>query len=423
MLAREVFKVCIRRALKRTRLTFFMTSADIGGFMYHFSLLGTTWYPFLFDSVPNILRSVAIWLTVAMLITFLICFFALHGERRKKFSKIFGIIAIVYACAVGLLFLIREFIEGGIEPILFYPLLVLIVAIAVSGTLLAFVRNKMLYIITASVCGAALIACFVCMGVHFASNEAAANNGLTNEDVNTLGLYLSALLLIAAIIFAAFFFGRKDKKGFDTRSITFAAVCIAMSFALSYLKIVEMPQGGSITIASLLPLMIYSYMFGTKKGVFAGMIYGILQAFQDTYILHPAQFLLDYPVAFAGIGLAGMFARYDRLKYPQVKFALGAVTAGLVRFLSHFISGIFAFGTFATIDPVWLYSLSYQAAYLLPDLAITLVAGILVFSSKTFVHELTRYSPAQTTKNISESVPQADGNEDSDILKSQEQTK
>ena len=52
-----------------------------------------------------------------------------------------------------------------------------------------------------------------------------------------------------------------------------------MSFALSYLRIVKMPQGGSITIASLLPLMLYSFMFGTKKGVFAGLIYGVLQAF------------------------------------------------------------------------------------------------------------------------------------------------
>lgn len=121
-----------------------------------------------------------------------------------------------------------------------------------------------------------------------------------------------------------------------------------MSFALSYLRIVKMPQGGSITLASLLPLMIYSYMFGTKKGVFAGMIYGLLQALQDTYILHPAQFVLDYPLAFAGIGLAGMFAKTKALeKLPQLQFALGAVVAGVARFLMHFLSGIFAFGAFA----------------------------------------------------------------------------
>ena len=120
------------------------------------------------------------------------------------------------------------------------------------------------------------------------------NGNILWDQVNTIGLYVGAVLLVGALIAAAFLLDRKKThKGFSTRSITFAAVCIAMSFALSYLKIVEMPQGGSITIASLLPLMVYSYMFGTKKGVFAGMIYGLLQAFQDTYILHPAQFLLD----------------------------------------------------------------------------------------------------------------------------------
>ena len=189
---------------------------------------------------------------------------------------------------------------------------------------------------------------------------------------------------------------------------SFAAVCIAMSFALSYLKVVEMPQGGSITIASLLPLMIYSYMFGTKKGVLAGFIYGILQAFQDTYILHPAQFLLDYPVAFSAIGLAGMFARVDALRFPQVKFLLGAIVAAAGRFLSHFLSGIFAFGTFATIEPVWLYSLIYQAGYVLPDIAIAIVLGVIVFSSKSFLSVVNRYAapslPKQAPKQKGETA-------------------
>ena len=141
--------------------------------------------------------------------------------------------------------------------------------------------------------------------------------------------------------------------------------------------------------------MLYSYMFGTKKGVFAGMIYGVLQAFQDTYILHPAQFLLDYPLAFSAIGLAGMFARTDSLRYPQVKFALGAVVAGVGRLAMHFVSGIFAFGEFAPEgQPVALYSFIYQASYVLPDIAIVIVVGALLLSSRTFRHEIERYTLA-----------------------------
>lgn len=105
-----------------------------------------------------------------------------------------------------------------------------------------------------------------------------------------------------------------------------------------------MSQGGSVTAASLLPLMIYSYMFGVKKGIFAGFIYGVLQAIQDPWLIHPAQFLLDYPVAFACIGIAGLFAKTEKLaKLPQVQFGLGAIAASALRFLCHILSGVFAF--------------------------------------------------------------------------------
>ena len=361
------------------------------------NLLETTWYPILFGTPSEIVFSVIFWLTVAAIVAFCACFFALKGEKRRKFARIYGICAVPYACAGGVLFLVLAFVEDGIEPILFYPLLALIVVLAAGAFTLFFRRDKVTLIVIGCAAGAALVACLVCMGVLFASGDSLLNNWITDEEgnllwdqVNTVGLYVGAVLLVAALVAAAFLLGRKDKKGFSTRSITFAAVCIAMSFALSYLKVVEMPQGGSITIASLLPLMVYSYMFGTKKGVFAGFIYGILQAFQDTYILHPAQFLLDYPIAFGAIGLAGMFANNKALKYPQLRFALGAVVAGLGRFLMHFVSGIFAFGYFADIQPVWLYSLVYQAGYVLPDIAIAIAVGVLVFSSKTFVRAMER---------------------------------
>lgn len=361
------------------------------------------WFPLRLtpqDSSFDVIRAVLFWVAVVFLLQAIVVFFAVRGEQRKQVLRVEGAITVTNAGLLCLAFLVLAFIEDGIKPILFYPILVLIAVVAAGGAILFFNRSKGVLIAVGCAAGAALIATFVCMGVNYADGSALEDNWLTEDQVNTVGLYVGAVLLIAAIIAAAFLLGRKDKKGWDTRSLTFAAVCIAMSFALSYLKVVEMPQGGSITIASLLPLMIYSYMFGTKKGVFAGFIYGILQAFQDTYILHPAQFLLDYPVAFSAIGLAGMFAHTDSLRFPQLKFALGAVVAVVGRFIAHFLSGIFAFGAFATIQPVWLYSLVYQAGYVLPDLAIVIVVGILVFSSKTFLKEMERIAagPAKAAK-------------------------
>lgn len=355
------------------------------------------WFLFRFDSPMNACRSVAIWLTVALAVAFALIMFLMSGGTRKKCAKISLIVTIVYVAALSVLFLSLSFAEDGIKPILFYPLLALILVLGASGVCLYFRRGKATYLAAGIATGAALIATLVCMMVHFSTGDPIQDNGIEDAGtVNTLALWLLAAALLAAVVVLAFLFGRKDKKGFDSRSIAFAAVCIAMSFALSYLRIVKLPQGGSITLASLLPLMLYSYMFGTKKGVFAGMIYGVLQAFQDTYILHPAQFLLDYPLAFSAIGLAGMFARTDALRYPQVKFALGAIVAGVGRLAMHFVSGIFAFSAFATIQPVALYSFIYQASYVLPDIAIVIVAGVLLFSSRTFRHEMERYTLSPT---------------------------
>lgn len=362
--------------------------------MFLHSLLdGWTWYFTLFDTPLNAVRSIAIWLSFSLVIAYLVCSFALKGENRKRFFTIVRPAIILYACALCALFLILSLQEDGIEKILFIPLLVLLCAIAFSTILLRVKHTKVWHIALGSIVGCAFIATLICMGVHFASGNAAENNWLTNEDVQSAALYVASGLSVAALIILAFLFGKKEKRDFDAKSVTYAAVCIALSFALSFMRLVRLPQGGSITPASLLPLMIYAYMFGVRKGIFAGFIYGLLQAFQDPSVLHPAQFLLDYPVAFAWIGLAGLFANHSSLrKIPQLQFALGAVLAGLGRFCMHFLSGTFAFGVFAPEGtPAALYSFIYQAGYVLPDLAIAVAVGVVLFSSKSFVKESRKF--------------------------------
>ncbi len=371
--------------------------------MFLYSLLSSEvkFYLFLFDSPLNAIRSVAIWLTLALTIGFIVCAFLLKGEKRNKFFKISLIFAIIYACVLGALYLILTFQEEGITGILFYPFLILLLSIAASAILIAFKKTPVCYILAGSVIGAAFLASLICIALYFSSGKAAENNWLTNEDVNTVALYVSAIILILALVGAALFFGKNDKRGFDAKAISYAGICIAISFSLSYLRLVRMPQGGSITPASILPLMIFAYAFGVKKGVFVGFIYGLLQAFQSPDgILHPAQFLLDYPVAYACIGLAGIFSQTKSLsRYPQVQIALGGVVAGLSRFLMHFLSGIFAFGVFAPEGTnVVLYSLGYQAGYVLPDIAIAIAVAVFVFSSKAFVKELRKFNPTLLEK-------------------------
>ncbi len=85
-------------------------------------------------------------------------------------------------------------------------------------------------------------------------------------------MYVLSFLLIAVILIIAFLFGKDQTSEGGTKSITYAGVCIALSYALSYTKIFDLPHGGSVTLASLLPLMIYSYKFGVKKGLATGCI-------------------------------------------------------------------------------------------------------------------------------------------------------
>lgn len=181
-----------------------------------------------------------------------------------------------------------------------------------------------------------------------------------------------------------------------------------------------MPMGGSITFASTLPIMLFSYMYGSRKGVLAGLIYGALQAVQDPWILHPAQFLLDYGVAFAGIGVAGCLKDFGLFKNnPRAQFSLGAVIAGVLRFISHFFSGAFAFGSFGAgyaeefgipaLNNPYVYSLVYQAMYVIPDLLIVIIIGLILFSSKNFVRQVERYT------TVKQKSPLAEDSQDGDL--------
>lgn len=362
--------------------------------MQLFSLLdGVKWYPILFDTPFNAVRSVAVWLTLALFIAYLVYAFLIKTEKRNRFLIRSVPVVIAYTCLLCALHLLVSFLEDGIETILFIPLLSLLLCIVLSALAYLLRAKKTILYIAYGMSIAAFIAVLICMSIHFFSGDAAEKNWLTNEDVESFALTLGSVLSVVALLLLAYFDKTTLAKDKNSKSVTYAAVCIAMSFALSFLRIVRLPQGGSITLASLLPLMIYAYMFGVKKGIFAGFTYGLLQALQSPTVLHPAQFLLDYPVAFAWIGLSGLFSRTQSLeKSPRLQFLFGALLAGIGRFAMHFLSGTFAFGAFAPENvPVALYSLIYQAGYVLPDLCIAIACGLALFSSKSFVKETRKF--------------------------------
>lgn len=371
---------------------------------------------YIYDDVwtsfaKDALNSVFLWAAVALAVILIAVGVFVRFRRAASFAayvKTAFAFAIGFALAVIVTMLALEFFDmnenGYIFDMVLWPTVAFCIVLVLSAaavyicSLFSKKTFKIALIACGSACAAAFVALIVCLAVYYGSGDAASNNLSDPSTVEDLALYLSTAGVIAVIALLTVFMGKGEKKGFDTKSIAYAAICIAMSFALSYIRIVPMPQGGSITPASLLPLMVYSYMFGVRKGVFAGFIYGILQAVQDPWILHPAQFLLDYPVAFASIGLAGMFRRVKAFeKLPQISFSLGAVVAGVLRFVSHVFSGVFAFSEYAGGDNPWLYSLGYNA-FVFADVAIVVVVGIILFSSKAFLNEMNRYSPTAAAK-------------------------
>ena len=148
--------------------------------------------------------------------------------------------------------------------------------------------------------------------------------------------FIVVLILLSSLFY--YFAVKKDKQSFTPKILVYASICIAMSFVLSYIKLYHWPQGGSITLASMLPLIIFSYIFGTSRGIMAGFVYSILQLIQDMYVVHWAQLLFDYPFAFAAIGFAGL---------AKKNLSLGVLIGGFGRFFFHFISGVIFFGSYA----------------------------------------------------------------------------
>lgn len=172
-----------------------------------------------------------------------------------------------------------------------------------------------------------------------------------------------AALLAVVILIVVLMKVRKVKL--TNRDIAYIGVALALATVLKLFKIYHLPQGGSITLGSMVPIILMAFFYGPEVGFITGFIYGIITLLLDPYILHPVQVLFDYPLPFMALGLAGYF------KNNKI---LGTVVAIIGRFLCHFISGAVFFGSFAPegMSP-YLYSLTLNGLFMLVEGAICVV--------------------------------------------------
>ncbi|AZV50393.1 energy-coupled thiamine transporter ThiT [Bacillus halotolerans] len=149
----------------------------------------------------------------------------------------------------------------------------------------------------------------------------------------------------------------------------------------------RMPQGGSVSIM-MIPIFLISFRWGVKAGLTTGLLTGLVQiAIGNLFLQHPVQLLLDYMAAFAAVGISGFFAsavRKSALSKAKGKLIVSIICAvfigSFLRYAAHVISGAVFFGSFAPKGtPVWLYSLTYNATYMIPSFIICAIALCLLF--------------------------------------------
>lgn len=191
-----------------------------------------------------------------------------------------------------------------------------------------------------------------------------------------LYMLLGAALIAAALLIAVLV--RRNKQGaaiasapVTTRALVYGALCLSLSFALSYFKLFSMPYGGSITLCSMLPLVMYASCFGPVCGFTAALAYAVLQIIQGAWIVHWAQFVLDYFVAFSCLGLASLVPK---------RLPLGMAVSGFVRMLVSTASGAIFFadgGLDYGIANPWVYSFAYNGLTIGVDTIICVIVALL----------------------------------------------
>ena len=370
----------------------------------------------LFEGLTSQLGFAILYTVVALAVLGLavaLLMYRFRRDRLKDYAKVaFGVVAGLAIMATVLMAVVTFYqinnYDGGSPKELFQPILALVCVAIGGGCLMGIASffNKFAVKVAAIITGAGLLGAFIAAMV-LMTRYFETSQSEWYPSLSTTGLVVSMVIGIL-ILGVAFFFGKKATFS-DTRSIVYGAIAIAMSFALSYARFIHLPQGGSVTFASLLPLMIYCCMFGTRRGIVVCLIYGCLQALQDTYIIHPVQFLLDYPLAFGMIGVSGFFCERTPLKKNKlIAFIVGAVIAVVLRYACHICSGVFAFADYAdleTYDTAIAYSFAYNS-FTMVDLAIDLAAGILLLLSPAFRRQMDIAS--QPTKGVEDDFSDED---------------
>lgn len=184
------------------------------------------------------------------------------------------------------------------------------------------------------------------------------------------GYTMLVAIMIVLVLLASLIAGRGAKHRTNVRELAFCSIALALGYVTStFIKLVHMPMGGSITLFSMLFITMIGSIYGLRTGLMTAVAYGLLQLVTGPWIISVPQVAFDYIFAFGALGLSGIFANR---KHGLV---LGYVTGVLGRFFFSFLSGMLFFASSAEAYDMSapFYSFAYNGAYIFGEAALTLL--------------------------------------------------
>lgn len=195
------------------------------------------------------------------------------------------------------------------------------------------------------------------------------------------------------------------------RRLVESAILVALATVLSLIKLAELPYGGSVTCASMLPILVIAYRNGPLWGLGSGLVFSALQLVTGLSVLSwvtgwksvLAVIFLDYIFAFAVSGLGGLFRRKERSQATSL--ILGALLVSLLRFVFHFLSGVTVWRDISIPGgAAVVYSIVYNATYMIPETIVLLMATLYIGSILDFSYDIPRRFPSEARRKPSHSI-------------------
>ena len=174
---------------------------------------------------------------------------------------------------------------------------------------------------------------------------------------------------------------KSSKTKQNIRALAESAILIALAFILSYIQIYKLPQGGSVTLASMLPILIIGIRWGGEWGLGSGLVYAALQMIQGFYpppvptaVNYILVIMLDYLIAFSILGLSAIFRK---MKFGII---ISVPVCLFLRFLCHFISGVIVWGVYAPDGTLpAIYSLIYNGSQMGVEAILTMIITVILY--------------------------------------------